>query len=182
VGLLAQGPCCCRCWLALAGEAEPCVSHVFKDLNMVLASAAAAAAAAVAAILLLLLLLLPAGPSDLKAAFGWCYDLAGRTPSPAASSNPFSSIFSSLGGLLGGTGSSSSGSSSSNGSSRGSSSGRAANVDSSRRQERDSFPPEDVKVLQGLDDLLLRFKVVYDNAEEREDSSSRTLRSSKSRS
>jgi hypothetical protein len=57
----------------------------------------------------------------------------------------------------------------------------AGNIRKSRQQERDSFPPEDVKVLQGLDDLLLRLKVVYDNAEEREDSSSAALRSSKSR-
>jgi hypothetical protein len=58
----------------------------------------------------------------------------------------------------------------------------APNIRGSRRQERDSFPPEDVAVLQGLDDLLLRFKVVYDNAEEREESESRAKRSSKSKS
>jgi hypothetical protein len=60
----------------------------------------------------------------------------------------------------------------------------APNIRTSRNQERDAFPPQDVVVLQGLDDLLLRFKVVYDNAEEREaqgSNSSRSIRSSKAK-
>ncbi len=70
-----------------------------------------------------------------------------------------------------------------NGSSSSSGSGvNAPNIRKARGQERDAFPPEDVAVLQGLDDLLLRFKVVYDNAEEAEGSDSSRKRSSKSRS
>lgn len=124
------------------------------------------------------------GPADLKAAFLWCYDLAGRTPkTPAASSNPLSNIFGGLGGLFGGSSSSSTSSSSSSTSSSSRGSGVSApNIRSSRKQERDSFPPQDVAVLQGLDDLLLRLNVVYDNAEEREGSGSRAKRSSKAKS
>jgi hypothetical protein len=127
-----------------------------------------------------------AGPAEFKAAFAWCYDLAGRTPAPTASSNPFSSLLGGLGGLLSGNSSSSSSDGSKRStvsSSRSSGSGvNAPNIRGSRQQERDSFPPADVAVLQGLDDLLLRFKVVYDNAEEREDDDSRAKRSSKTRS
>lgn len=93
------------------------------------------------------------GPADLQEAFKWCYGLAGRTPSKPASggsssSNPLSGLFGGLGGLLGGGGSSS-------------------GVGSSKRGP-DSFPEADVKVLEGLNNTLLKLKVVYDDAEQRE--------------
>jgi hypothetical protein len=106
------------------------------------------------------------GPADLQAAFQWCYDQAGRSPvrpgsrssssgriSGSSGSNPFSSLF---GGLFGGGGSSKSSSSSS-------SSSRAAG----RGGDASGFPEGDVKVLQGLNDALLRLRVVYDDAEQR---------------
>jgi hypothetical protein len=99
-----------------------------------------------------------AGPAELQAAFSFAYEAAGRSPagtSSTVSSNPFS-LFSRL--LGGGRGGSSTAAAASAGSSSGGGSGSSSSS---------GFPEDDVKVLKGLNDLLLRFKVVYDDAEQR---------------
>jgi len=120
-----------------------------RSVALALAIAATDAAAAAA----------NAGPAELQAAFGFAYEAAGRSPagtvSSTVSSNPFS-LFSRL--LGGGRGGSSTAAAASAGSSSGGSSGSSSSS---------GFPEDDVKVLKGLNDLLLRFKVVYDDAEQR---------------
>jgi hypothetical protein len=80
------------------------------------------------------------------------YDQVGRTPGGSSSSkagsggsNPFSSLF----GFLGG-----------------SSQSKVAVKNTSRRED-DSFPEDDVKVLKGLNKLLIKYRVVFTDAEER---------------
>lgn len=88
------------------------------------------------------------GPAEFKAAFKFCYDAAGVDSDTGAvaggGGNPLAGLFAGLGGLLGG--------------------GRGG---SPAGAEDAGFPEEDVKVLKGLDDLLLRLNVVYPDAEER---------------
>ncbi|WIA12372.1 hypothetical protein OEZ85_012420 [Tetradesmus obliquus] len=96
-----------------------------------------------------------AGPAEFREAFRFVYDQVGRTPggssssragsSSSSGSNPFSSLF----GFLGG-----------------SSQSKAA-VKGTSRREGDGFPEADVKVLKGLNQLLIKYRVVFTDAEER---------------
>lgn len=87
-----------------------------------------------------------AGPAEFKEAFRFAYEQAGRpmtqsTSSSSSSSNPFSSLFS---GLFGGQ-------------------AAAAAVSSNA----DGFPEADIKVLKNLNELLIKAKVVFTDAEQR---------------
>lgn len=81
------------------------------------------------------------GPAELREAFRFVYELAGRSPSGTSAGSGL------LGGLLG------------------SLFGGGAR---SRSGGDPGFPAEDVKVLQGLNELLIRAKVVFTDAEQRE--------------
>jgi hypothetical protein len=94
-----------------------------------------------------------AGPAEFREAFRFVYDQVGRTPGGSSSSskagsssrNPFSSLF----GFLGG-----------------SSQSKVAVKGASLRED-DGFPEADVKVLKGLNQLLIKYRVVFTDAEER---------------
>jgi hypothetical protein len=93
-----------------------------------------------------------AGPAEFREAFRFVYDQVGRTPggsssskSGSSSSNPFSILI----GFLGG-----------------SSQSKVAVKGTSLRED-DSFPEADVKVLKGLNQLLIKYRVVFTDAEER---------------
>ncbi|KAF6261288.1 hypothetical protein COO60DRAFT_1681284 [Scenedesmus sp. NREL 46B-D3] len=96
-----------------------------------------------------------AGPAEFAEAFRFVYDQVGRTPggssssSKAGSSSRGSNPFSSLLGFLSGAAQS-----------------KVAVKGSSPRRD-DGFPEADVKVLKGLNQLLIKFRVVFTDAEER---------------